>query len=234
MTPEKIRHGAGARRTEQVPRRMRRQPVGWDAAWAARFRRWGAALSRLAIRCFSRALNALRLARRPGHRRNVRHSRRVLRAVRGLREPGAGGRGLAYLRAVDPLVFEEVVMSALEDVGLLVLRSRRYTGDGGIDGEVWLPGEGWFAVQVKRYRSHVDPAYVRAFGCVVRERGFDGGLFIHTGRSGAALYGELTAHGVRLVSGGRLTQLLMGRRLNEWKDSGARLERTSRIHAPSD
>lgn len=182
-----------------------------------RGRSWAARVSAFAIRMASRLVNLVRLARLPGHQRNVRRSRKVLRTVRGFREPAAFQQCFAYLRKVEPLVFEDVVLSALEDAGLLVLRSRRYTGDGGIDGVVWLPGEGWFAVQVKRYRSYVDPAHVRAFGCVVRERGFDGGLFIHTGRSGAALYGDLSAHGIRLVSGNRLTQLVTGRLLKAWK-----------------
>jgi restriction system protein len=108
-------------------------------------------------------------------------------------EPGVAGRSLAYLRAVDPLVFEEVVMSALEDAGLLVLRSTRYSGDGCVDGAVWLPGGGWHAVQSKRYRSHVCSAHVCAFGEVVANGDYDGGLIVHTGRNGAGLYPRLDA-----------------------------------------
>lgn len=192
----------------------RRHHADWDAAWAARFRRWRTALSTLAIRCLSRWLNAGRISGLPGHQRNVRQSRRVLRAVRGFTEPGVGARSLAYLRAVDPLVFEEVVMSALEDVGLLVLRSRRYSGDGGVDGTVWLPGRGWYAVQSKRYRHHVCLEHVCAFSQVLASEHFDGGLFVHTGRSGAALYPQMDAAGIALLSGDRLIRLVRERVLD--------------------
>ncbi|WP_377705300.1 restriction endonuclease [Pseudoduganella sp. UC29_71] len=192
----------------------RRRPIGWDAAWAARFRRWGDTLGKLAIRCLSRWVNATRLAYLPGHQRNVRQSRRVLRTVRAFEEPGAGGRTLAYLRAVDPLVFEEVVMSALEDAGLLVLRGTRYSGDGGIDGAVWLLGRGWHAVQAKRYLHHVCLAHVCAFGDVIARGNYDGGLFVHTGRSGAALYPQMAAARIGLWSGDRLLRLIRERHLD--------------------
>ncbi|WP_177307735.1 restriction endonuclease [Pseudoduganella namucuonensis] len=202
--------------------RTSRRPVGWDAAWAARFRRWGAALSKLATRCFSRWLNAGRISCLPGHQRNVRQSRRVLRAVRGFTAQGVGARSLAYLRAVDPLVFEEVVMSALEDAGLLVLRSRRYSGDGGVDGAVWLPGGGWHAVQSKRYRHHVCTAHVCAFGEAIASGGYDGGLFVHTGRSGAGLYPKLDADHIGLLSGERLLRLVRYRALEYRVGDGKR------------
>ncbi|MES2260588.1 MAG: restriction endonuclease [Pseudomonadota bacterium] len=196
----------------------RRRLVGWDAAWAACFQRWGAILSKLAIRWFSRSMNIARLYRLPGHRRNVRQSRRVLRAVRGFKEPDVGARSLGYLRAVDPLVFEEVVLSALEDAGMLVLRSKRYSGDGGVDGVVWLPGRGWHAVQSKRYRHHVCLAHVCAFGEVIASGDYDGGLFVHTGRSGAALYPKMDAARIALLSGNRLLKLVRERVLDyRWR-----------------
>lgn len=214
-----VREGGAWRGVQSNAGALRRRPVDWDAAWAARFRRWGTALSRFAIRYFSRSMNMARLAGLPGHRRNVRQSRRVLRAVRGFKEPDVGARSLGYLRAVDPLVFEEVVMSALEDAGLLVLRGKRYSGDGGVDGAVWLPGRGWYAVQCKRYRQHVCLAHVCAFGEVIADGGYDGGLFVHTGRSGAALYPQMDAARIALLSGERLLRLVRERVLEyRWRN----------------
>jgi restriction system protein len=214
MKPENLNQSSAQRRGGHRPRGASKPPVGWDAAWAARFRIWGGALSHWAIRSFSRLLNAARLSCLPGHLSNVQRSRRVLRAVRAFKEPDVGARCLAYLRAVDPLVFEEVVMSALEDAGLLVLRGRRYSGDGGVDGVVWLPDRGWFAVQSKRYRQHVCLAHVCAFGEVVAGGGYDGGLFVHTGRSGAALYERLDVARIALLSGDRLLRLVRERVLD--------------------
>ena len=172
-------------------------------------------VSGMLVRCASQLLNAVRLRRLTEHRRRIAQSRAVLRAVRQFRGDGYAARCLAYLRSVDPLVFEEVVLSALEDAGLFVLRNQRYSGDGGIDGRVWLPGQGWYAVQSKRYGGHVNHHHVAAFGEAICRHGFGAGLFLHTGRSGAAVYPHLTKSKVVLVSGASLVKLVLGRRAED-------------------
>lgn len=174
-------------------------------------------LLRVLIILLSKVVNTIRLAGLPSHQRNVRRSHRVLRAVRRFREPGLAGRCLSHLRQVDPLVFEEVVLSALEDAGLLVLRNRSYTGDGGVDGAVWIPRCGWMAVQVKRYRAHICLGHLRDFGDAILRADFDGGLFVHTGRSGAGVYDFLRDSGIILFSGDRLVALLSARKLVHWR-----------------
>lgn len=91
------------------------------------------ALVRWAVGCLSRATNAVRLHNLPPHRQRVRRSRAVLRELRAMRGEAVPARPFSYLRQVDPLVYEEVVLSALEDAGAFVLRNRRYSGDGGVD-----------------------------------------------------------------------------------------------------
>lgn len=169
------------------------------------------------MRLLSWLINAARLAGLANHRRNVRKSRRVLHAVRRSREPGLAARCLRYLRQVDPLVFEEVVMSALEDAGLLVLRNLSYTGDGGVDGVAWSPRFGWLAVQVKRYRAHICRGHLREFEDAILSARFDGGVFVHTGRSGAGAYEFLRGGGIILLSGDRLLKLLLNRELVHWR-----------------
>lgn len=169
------------------------------------------------MRLLSTAVNTVRLAGLPFHQRNVRKSRRVLREVRQFREPGMVARCLTYLRQVDPLVFEEVVLSALEEAGLLVLRNRSYSGDGGVDGAGWGPKCGWLAVQVKRYSSHIDRDYFLDFRDVIQCRHFNGGLFVHTGRSCVGAYAFLPDSGIILLSGERLITLLLQRKLVHWR-----------------
>lgn len=154
----------------------------------------------------SRLVNVVRLAGKPQHRRRVRQSRRVLSTLRRFKGPHAAAQAFSYLRQVDPLVFEEVAMSALEDAGALVLRSRRYTGDGGVDGRCWFPWAGLrtIAVQVKRFDAAVTPNDVRDFCAVVIDRGYAGGIFVHCGRSGPKTYDALRGRPVQLVSGQRL------------------------------
>lgn len=165
-------------------------------------------------RTASRWVNAWRLRQRPRHRRNVAQSRAVLQQLRSWQGPDAVPRCFAYLRQIGPFVFEELVLTALEDCGLFVWRNLRYTGDGGVDGKAWHPGYGWCAVQVKRYRLHVSADHVRAFANLVASRRYPVGLFVHCGRSGEALYGHLGKSRVTLISGNRLMQLLLHRQLS--------------------
>ena len=91
-----------------------------------------------------------------------------------------------------------------------MLRNQRYTGDGGIDGRVWIPTIGWCALQVKRFRRPIDVADVQRFGAVLAERAFRGGLFVHTGRTGGTVYRQITGLPILLVSGDALLRLLLG------------------------
>ena len=169
---------------------------------------------RSCIALASRLFNTLRLASSPRHACNVRRSRQVLRAIRSFTEPGVAGRCFSYLRQVDPLVFEEVVLSALEDAGAFVLRNRRYTGDGGVDGVVWMATHGWIAVQVKRYSGHIDLQHVFDFLQEIRRGSFDGGVLVHTGRSGKGVREAIRNGGVTLISGDGLLCLVRERRLS--------------------
>ena len=54
----------------------------------------------------------------------------------------------ARLRAMDALAFEELVLESFERRGHRVVRNRRYTGDGGIDGQVVIDGR---VVELKKY-----------------------------------------------------------------------------------
>lgn len=159
----------------------------------------------------SRALNTVRLLDRPSHLRRIARSRRILATLARFRGEGAGARAFAYLRTVDPHVFEEVVLSGIESAGYIVLRNRRYTGDGGIDGRVVVPGtlgRTW-AVQSKRYRASVNPSHVGEFERAIRERGHAGGLFVHCGRTGPLTRLALYGTSVELVSGSALLNLLL-------------------------
>ncbi|WP_237751457.1 MULTISPECIES: restriction endonuclease [unclassified Sphingobium] len=115
----------------------------------------------------------------------------------------------ARLRAMDPLAFEELLLEAFEQRGHRVIRNRRYTGDGGVDGEVIIDGRRWL-IQAKRYRDAIKPEHVREFAmlCAARRRR---GMFIHTGRTGGMSRTICSsADGIEIVSGQRLLALLTG------------------------
>ncbi|MHB8252363.1 MAG: restriction endonuclease [Acidiferrobacter sp.] len=149
-----------------------------------------------------------------GHRRRIRQARRVLTKIRPWLATNTGAaRVFGYLRKIDPLTFEELVLEAFVQSGLRVRRSRRYSGDGGIDGYVALNGR-WIPIQCKRYANAINPQHVRAFVCLVQSQRSGMGFFIHTGRTGPqSREAIIVAQGcVTMISGQRLIALLSGDR----------------------
>ncbi|EPO2651139.1 restriction endonuclease, partial [Klebsiella pneumoniae] len=63
----------------------------------------------------------------------------------------AFGYKIAYLRKIDPFTFEELLLEGFESHGFRTIRNKRYTGDGGIDGQVII-GKHRYLIQAKRYR----------------------------------------------------------------------------------
>lgn len=106
-------------------------------------------------------------------------------------------------------MFEELLLLALEKQGLEVIRNRSYSGDGGLDGQVFINGERWL-IQAKRYSRSISPQHIQAFGKLLAREGC-GGFFIHTGRTGH-MSRTLCSASPRLliISGQRLLDLLSG------------------------
>ena len=143
------------------------------------------------------------------HRWRRRQAREMCEQLRGRDRDQPAGIHYARLRAMDPLAFEELLLEAFERRGHRVIRNRRYTGDGGVDGEVIIDGEHWL-IQAKRYRDAIRPEHVSDFAqlCATRQRR---GLFIHTGRTGGMSRTVVDrATGIEIVSGQRLLALLTG------------------------
>ena len=161
----------------------------------------------------SRLMNHIRLSSLPEHRANVRASRRILRQMRAWSGEGLDRRCMDFMRELSPSLFEELVLTALEESrqGIIVFRSVRYTGDGGLDGAWWAWRRGRGAIQSKRYRRHVRPEHVQAFANLLRRRRktYQMGLFVHTGRTGAGSVPHTQGQEFCLVSGLRLTSLML-------------------------
>jgi len=144
--------------------------------------------------------------RKPGQRRRARAARRVLAKLESIDHEAAR---LAYLRNIDPFVFEELILEAFERRGLRVKRNQRYTGDGGIDGCVWTADGQLHLIQAKRYASHINPQHVRDFSALLTQRNCKG-FFVHTGKTGR-LSNKLANADPRMtvISGSRLLRLLV-------------------------
>lgn len=156
----------------------------------------------------------LQLARRfrapVTHRWRRRQAHRMCTELHGRDRDQPRGLIYARLRAMDPLAFEELVIEAFVRRGHRVVRSARYSGDGGVDGEVVIDGER-ILLQMKRYRSAIRPEHVRDFSGLCRSRRALG-LFVHAGRTGDASRAAVAdASHVEIVSGNKLIDLLTGR-----------------------
>ncbi|MBE9053231.1 restriction endonuclease [Nostocales cyanobacterium LEGE 11386] len=115
---------------------------------------------------------------------------------------------LAYLRKIDPFVFEELLLTCFQRQGYTIRRNDRYTGDGGVDGCVWLHGS-LYLIQAKRYKDSINPAHIEEFGRVIQSRGAVGGFFIHTGRTGEKSRDLLRQYPqIQLLSGQKLVEFI--------------------------
>lgn len=137
------------------------------------------------------------------HYAKLRAARRVYEKIQELED----GQVMAYVRKIDPYVFEELVLLAFRKKGFRTYRNRRYSGDGGVDGKVRINGQ-TFLIQDKRYSGHINLCHVQEFEKVCRKR-HRNGIFIHTGRTGAASRETVTdSDRISIISGSALVDLL--------------------------
>lgn len=115
---------------------------------------------------------------------------------------------MTLLRQVNPFVFEEIILTAIKRRGYKIIRNRRYTGDGGIDGRCFL-NDREYLIQAKRYSAHINPAHVKEFARICHHKK-KRGLFIHTGKTSAKSKSIASAEGIEIISGERLLNMLFG------------------------
>ena len=128
------------------------------------------------------ALCLLSIRRRRSRAREAIHVRRRREAARQLNRllrMKSASKQLAHLKTVNPYVFEEMILTALQRRGHRVVRNLRYSHDGGIDGQALIRGR-HYLIQAKRYNRHINPAHVEHFVQICRKRRRRG-LFVHTG-----------------------------------------------------
>ncbi len=117
---------------------------------------------------------------------------------------------LGTLRRIDPFVFEELLLHIFEDDGFTVVRNKRYTGDGGIDGKFYFEDD-LFLIQAKRYQGQISPHHLVEFCDQILTSKAILGLFIHTGRTGRPSKQAATAaqDHLTIISGQKLVDLVL-------------------------
>ncbi|MBU2755248.1 restriction endonuclease [Acidithiobacillus sp. CV18-2] len=130
----------------------------------------------------------------------------TLRNIRGSTDGETFARRIAYLRKIDPLVFEEWVIDAFQRRGWTALRNLHYTGDGGLDGRIFKDGF-WYGIQCKRYKGAIARSHVEQFAQDLRKFDLAGGFFVHTGRTPGSVIRNMDT--VQVISGRELLDLLL-------------------------
>jgi restriction system protein len=120
----------------------------------------------------------------------IKISYKVLKKIKSFSGNGITPRTLAYLRKIDPFVFEEVILSAIKIQKLKIKRNSRYTGDGGIDGQFWANRK-HYLIQAKRYKGYITKSHVVEFKNLC-SKNKTLGVFIHTGKIGKQTKLEFT------------------------------------------
>ncbi|WP_205953922.1 restriction endonuclease [Pantoea stewartii] len=171
--------------------------------------------------------------RNASQRRHGQYQKRAASALARLPQLYDDAARMVWLRKMNPYVFEEMLLTALSRQGFRIKRNASYSGDGGMDGQVWIAGQRWL-IQAKRYGATINAQHVVAFGELVRKEAC-GGLFIHTGRTGEVSREAFRCcPDVTLISGQRLLQLLAGdRRWLDFPDNVHHLKLQSGFSAPS-
>lgn len=147
------------------------------------------------------------MVRKKSHRTRIIKAMRLFHFLKKPEFKTQPGRLFAYIKTIDPFVFEELLLISFQSRGLKVIRNKRYTGDGGIDGIVCLPSKHRIAIQAKRYQNHINAQHLKDFAAVLSNHGCSGGCFIHSGKTGLAAYQQIPQT-ITLISGANLHRLL--------------------------
>lgn len=147
------------------------------------------------------------LVKKASHKKRIKQAFQLLSLLNqdGFRRQPA--QFFAYLRKIDPFVFEELLLLSFKARGCKVVHNSTYTGDGGIDGTAILPDGSCWIIQAKRYSQHISLEHVKQLAVLVEQQKRQGGIFIHTGKTGAGIYRHLGKN-ILLISGSRLHQLV--------------------------
>lgn len=144
------------------------------------------------------------------HTRNRRNAMKVWKTINNINGEYHQAKTFNYLRKIDPFVFEELLLSAFQHKGYYAIRNEKYTGDGGIDGQLINSNKETLLIQAKRYSNHIKRHHLEEFAeTISKHPKANGGYFVHTGKTGPIIYKTLSKYpNIKLISGQKLISLL--------------------------
>lgn len=161
---------------------------------------------------FSRLINRIGLIGKWVHLYRIRKAKKILTKLHEIAQtPNSGGMIISYLRKINPFVFEELVLTVIENSNIRVIRNKRYSGDGGIDG-IFKLKKGKVLVQCKRYKNYINHLDVAELSQKVKLDKHYLGIFVHTGKTGEKSKQTIKIeNNVIFVSGSALVDLILGK-----------------------
>tara|TARA_R110000764_G_scaffold91830_3_gene175012 strand:- start:132 stop:659 length:528 start_codon:yes stop_codon:yes gene_type:complete len=140
------------------------------------------------------------------HKHNRKKAEQVIAKIQSFEHHG---QQINYLRKIDPFVFEELLLNAFQKRGYKVIRNKRYTGDGGIDGIVYDIDGNKILIQAKRYRSYINPKHITDFQFLLKRKHARKGYFVHTGKTSSNTRNLFQHTNVIIIGGSKLLKLIV-------------------------
>jgi len=98
-------------------------------------------------------------------------------------------------------------LSGFEKKGYKIKRSKRYSGDGGVDGVIFDKEGVEIYIQAKRYKNYIHLQHLKDFETLINSKSVKG-LFIHTGTTGAKSKDFISNANLNVISGDKLIKLI--------------------------
>ncbi len=163
------------------------------------------------MKWFSRIINRISLIGKWVHLYRIKKAKQILAKIKEIySDKNNGGKAILYLRKINPYVFEELVLTAIENSNIRVIRNKSYSNDGGVDG-VFKLKKGKVIVQSKRYKGYINNKHVEEFSSIVKQKEYVFGVFAHTGRTGDKAKNTVKLEkNMVFISGDLLLKILVG------------------------
>lgn len=164
------------------------------------------------IKYISKFLNRIKLIGKWRHLYHIRKAKQVIKKLKEIaKTPNYEGKIISYLRKINPYVFEEMILTVIEENNIRVFRNTRYSGDGGIDG-IFKIKQGKVLIQCKRYKNYINAKDVQELTNKVKEEKHFMGIFVHTGKTGDKSKNiALNEKNIVFLSGSNLVNIIIGK-----------------------